>query len=158
MVGRAAVVLLQCLGGIRLSGLGGLAGRRVHRPPTFPRVGRPFHPIPHPRQRLGGRRIILIRMREVSFLWRCPGSPPAPRGATHLPGGGGTSSGVPRGPPRRSPQNKGGGPPLSTLPIDVRVFSNGRLLSVREFSNAWGHVREISSRSFMVLQSFRLML
>ena len=50
--GRAAVVLLQCLGGIRLSGLGGLAGRLVHRPPTFPRVGRPFHPNPHPRRRL----------------------------------------------------------------------------------------------------------
>ena len=48
--------------------------------------------------------LTLIWMRVVSSLRRCPGSPPTPRGATRLPPGGGTSSGAPRGPPRRSPQ------------------------------------------------------
>ena len=55
MRGRAAVVLLLFLGGIRLVGLGGLSpGDELISPPPFPRVGRPFHPIPHPPRRLQG--------------------------------------------------------------------------------------------------------
>jgi len=68
------------------SRLGGASpGGVLIGPPPFPRAGRPFHPIPRPRSSASPRRVILIRAWEVSFLRRCPGSPPVPHGTARLP-------------------------------------------------------------------------
>jgi len=64
---------------------GALPGGVLTGPPPFPRAGRPFHPIPRPRSSASLCRVILIRAWEVSFLRRCPGSPPVPRGTARLP-------------------------------------------------------------------------
>jgi len=114
--GRAVVALLLCLGGIRLVGSWKPLRRPDHWPPAFPHVGRPFQPSStYSNQRLTSH-IISIVGGGVSFLMRCLGSPPAPHGATCLLSGGGTSSGVPRDPPHRSPQ-------LEILLTIIKVFN-----------------------------------
>lgn len=67
--------------------------------------GSPVSTILHLLKSTARHHIIFLVGGGVSFLMSCPGSPPTPRGATCLHLGGGTSSGVPRDPLRRSPQS-----------------------------------------------------
>jgi hypothetical protein len=80
---RAARSPPSVLGGIRLLGLG--ARRWGSSPPSFLRPGRPFHPVSGRRRR--SVRVLPHPAGGVSFLWRCQGSPPAPRGAGPTVGG-----------------------------------------------------------------------